>query len=62
MMPLARYGRNMSMNSDSSKVHDDLESSEMDMEMSDDDGTGMDSKNISGGKINLQILKNTFTL
>ncbi|CAG9797269.1 unnamed protein product [Chironomus riparius] len=41
-MPPMRYSRNMSINSDSSKGPDELESSEMDMELSDDDLSGID--------------------
>jgi hypothetical protein len=47
-MPPMRYSRNMSINSDSSKGPDELESSEMDMELSDDD-LGIDA-NMSNGK------------
>jgi hypothetical protein len=48
-MPPMRYSRNMSINSDSSKGPDELESSEMDMELSDDDISGIDG-NMSNGK------------
>lgn len=48
-MPPMRYSRNMSINSDSSKGPDELESSEMDMELSDDDLSGIDG-NMSNGK------------
>lgn len=44
-----RYSRNMSINSDSSKGPDELESSEIDMELSDDDVAGIDS--MAAGKI-----------
>lgn len=42
-----RYSRNISHGSDTSKGHDEMELSEVDMDLSDDDG--MDNKNISGG-------------
>lgn len=48
-MPPMRYSRNMSINSDSSKGHDEMESSEMDMELSDDDLSGIDG-NMANGK------------
>lgn len=43
-IPAPRYSRNTSMSSDNSNRPDELESSEMDMEMSDDDGSGLDAK------------------
>lgn len=43
-MQAPRYIRNVSMSSDNSNRPDELESSEMDMEMSDDDGSGLDAK------------------
>lgn len=45
-----RYSRNMSINSDSSKGPDDMESSEVDMELSDDDISGLEGNNMPGGK------------
>lgn len=63
MPPLARFSRNISMNSDSSKGQDDMESSEMDMELSDDDISGLEGNNMANGKPRkIILLENAFFL